>query len=1620
MHFYRPILGALLILLNIINLPHNKRGREKAKKRLIPQTALTLTLLLGGLSYTAADTLNMPLTFEAWQHYTLSSQGHQGQWEHTADGIRLYGSESGHGNGIMSKDRFDFRGTETLIKWQVNSHDQYSALLPHLKSLTGSALLSERFTTHHTEPGATLISDKTWYYTKITVNRDSTYTAITAQDDYDFNGGFVIHSQFGTFNGAQEGYVAIYLADNDTGQLAYLTLGEVKIKPDVTFSTERPIDFNQAQRSASTRQGTRQEPKPIEFDYQIKLSWNDYQTVDDSNDSTTTTPEAKTSNNTYSGSISDSYEKQTLKTVPRPKSQFEEGIVKDVECQPSTENAKVALECKKSGEEFVVSAYSKAPVAQFSNSHRYDVVVEQDVITLDGTQSKDDKDSSSLSYNWTTDGKTDTGPTVNWQFDAGEHEICLVVTDSDGIDSEQECETLTVAPCTYTPTLQSPSDLDSNLDTGSLTITTNGSRCPWEAQSQESWLTIDAGSHTGTLAINYSVTDNPSTARRCGNLTVAEKSIEICQQGNKSPTAAFTATPSGRWNAPVTVTFNASASRDTDGSISQYRWTISDGSALSGRQATKTFQNKGSYTITLEVTDNDRATHTTSQPITVQPPFYTLNINNIGTGQGTVTGGQTGSSLLEGTSVTLTATSMLGSTFAGWSGDCYVGTNPICSVSMDRNKNVTAQFDLCTYRLDSSSSRTHPAKGDDDSVRIIAPKGCPWTALIPNQETWLTIEPSSGSGDGTVKYTVAAHPDTIPERTAILNIAGQNFTVKQKGNKKPTGSFTANPPQGNTPLSVSLNASNSNDQDGEITEYKWTDSKGKTLSEGKEPETTIELTESGNHTLSLVVSDEMGTPSSAVEKTVFVNTPPIAEFTVSPKKGKVPLTVTLDASASSDEDGHEIKYEWKSDYSGQNGPTASGVKTTMTLDKAEPYLIELIVTDELGATDSKTVPGIFVDKNPPPEAQFTVSPGLKGKAPFTVELDASSSDDDDLETLTYQWNIDGKGSFSVVKPEAITFEEPGIYSVELIVIDDKGLTGTETKIINVVENEAPVALFKWKVDYDYENNRFQVTLNPSDSSDPDGLIKQYKWSSTAGHNETSSNPEEITLYFDSAGEYTITLIVEDEQGETGSRDKEIDLIEPGKVGQAIIVVAGGAKRENTRFSSSNKLAAQVYKILNTRGFTDDDIQYMNPYPPDINDDGYLDAERQDYDLKEAESDFTKAFDQAASSLKPDQQFVFYLHGHGEKDYFQINDKYTLKAEDFRALLDKIPDGVEQVIILDTCYSGSFVDDLKGAKNRIVITSTDDHSRAWAANDAGLTIVLFPQLYNSWSFKDAFQYAQDKLKLQGKQFADQEPWLDADSDGSVNTSKDYEIAGKSLLGSISSLGDLPAITTVHNPLSLDGTSARKTLWVQIESHEPKSIKKVRAVLFRPDFQANEYKGEDTKSSGIELVLDYNESQKRYEVAYDYFCHSGVWKVMYQAQSVHDFWSEFQFGEIEQLQDTCYSVEMGLNKDRYTTGDTFHLDMIVDGKGDADVYVVIALPDGGIFLYQSSGFSQELQPYYSGAPIDGKYVHPVLDITLPADLPSGNDSFVCGILAPPNADILNSDTWIDWHCSQFELY
>jgi hypothetical protein len=83
----------------------------------------------------------------------------------------------------------------------------------------------------------------------------------------------------------------------------------------------------------------------------------------------------------------------------------------------------------------------------------------------------------------------------------------------------------------------------------------------------------------------------------------------------------------------------------------------------------------------------------------------------------------------------------------------------------------------CTYSI-SPTSRVHGYGAASNSVNATTSSGCAWTVV--NTNAWITItSATSGTGDGTVYYTVAANPNPT-ERTGVVVMAQQVFTVRQQ------------------------------------------------------------------------------------------------------------------------------------------------------------------------------------------------------------------------------------------------------------------------------------------------------------------------------------------------------------------------------------------------------------------------------------------------------------------------------------------------------------------------------------------------------------------------------------------------------------------------------------------------------------------------------------------------------------------------------------------------------------------------------------------------------------------------------------------------------------------------
>jgi subtilisin family serine protease len=77
------------------------------------------------------------------------------------------------------------------------------------------------------------------------------------------------------------------------------------------------------------------------------------------------------------------------------------------------------------------------------------------------------------------------------------------------------------------------------------------------------------------------------------------------------------------------------------------------------------------------------------------------------------------------------------------------------------------------------TSQSFTTAGGTGSISVTTTANCPWTAS--SNASWITINSgSSGSGNGTVNYTVAANTNST-DRTGTITVSQRTFTVTQSG-----------------------------------------------------------------------------------------------------------------------------------------------------------------------------------------------------------------------------------------------------------------------------------------------------------------------------------------------------------------------------------------------------------------------------------------------------------------------------------------------------------------------------------------------------------------------------------------------------------------------------------------------------------------------------------------------------------------------------------------------------------------------------------------------------------------------------------------------------------------------
>ena len=342
--------------------------------------------------------------------------------------------------------------------------------------------------------------------------------------------------------------------------------------------------------------------------------------------------------------------------------------------------------------------------------------------------------------------------------------------------------------------------------------------------------------------------------------------------------------------------------------------------------------------------------------------------------------------------------------------------------------------------------------------------------------------------------------------------------------------ITADTREGDIPLTVNFDGSESSDPDGTIRSYEW-EVNGRGFEESDETFThTFER--AGDHTVKLRVTNVEGDSNvDEINITAELGDVPNPVLSIPDMEDQGQLftdkSYSFDATGTTSPGGAITSYEW--DFG--DGTTKARTRNAQhTYDTAGTYTVILTVTDEAGVTATEeqqikvgiapSMPEAVIATVPPkedPEDNF-----IEGQVPFEVSFDATNSTDPDDDIIDYQWDFDGDSEIDASgETVTYTFNEIGNYNVSLLVTDSAGFEDKSVLLVRAVSpglqagvTADPVSgVVPLTVDFDATGSKY-----------PDGEIVGYEWDFGDG-SPRRSDVGEVTYKYTKIGNFTATVKV---------------------------------------------------------------------------------------------------------------------------------------------------------------------------------------------------------------------------------------------------------------------------------------------------------------------------------------------------------------------------------------------------------------------------------------------------------------------------------------------------------------
>ena len=428
-----------------------------------------------------------------------------------------------------------------------------------------------------------------------------------------------------------------------------------------------------------------------------------------------------------------------------------------------------------------------------------------------------------------------------------------------------------------------------------------------------------------------------------------DEAVQEPEETNLLPEAHF-----GYYCEGLQCSFDASGSDDADGSIVSYGWNLGDGTTATGVAPDRTFEEGGSYTVTLTVEDDLGGSDSYSKTVTVTAPNQepTANLsahcvdNNCqfsGTGSSDPDGEIVSWNWKFGNGVSATGSEVSHEYAAA-------GTYTITlTVKDDDGASDTRSFTTSVQMPNQTPAANFIVSCDDLDCTVDGGASSDPDGSIAAW-SWAFGDGASGSGAATRHvfaeagtYTIVL---TVEDNDGATATTSRSVSVEapepesEPPNSAPRADFSWN-----CDLQHCVFDAGASQDDGEIVSWRWNFGDGRQASGER---VTHEYETGGRFRVSLTVEDDQGA-SDGDWTYVDVELPdktPVAQFSVDCSE----RNCTLDAGSSTDSTGGVARYDW--DFG--DGSTGVGRSVTHEYTRDGVYRVTLKVTDGNTLSDTRT------------------------------------------------------------------------------------------------------------------------------------------------------------------------------------------------------------------------------------------------------------------------------------------------------------------------------------------------------------------------------------------------------------------------------------------------------------------------------------------------------------------------------------------------------------------------------------------------------------------------------------------------------------------------------------------